>query len=265
MESQFSSLGALGALLMGITLGLFGAGGSILTVPILVFLFLYPPVLAAHYSLLVVGIVSAFGVLWQWREGKINWKGIAGFALPALLGMFLIKRLILPALPSTFQFWGLSFTLNQATLVVFSLLMISAAGSMIFLPTKEESGSGAAASLPLLGFVGAAIGLVTGFVGAGGGFLIVPALTFLAGLPIKEATRASLFLIAINSFWGFFVGTRDWGSVPFRSLFLLVGLALVGIIFGLWLQKRTSAHRLKPAFGVFVLVMGIYVLLSSSG
>lgn len=266
MEPQLLALGAAGAFAMGTTLGIFGAGGSILTVPILVYLLLYPPVLAAHYSLFIVGIVSAFGFFWQQNEGPVKWKKIAGFAVPALIGMFFIKRIILPALPETIRFSALSFTLNQATLVVFSVLMISAAASMIFLPIRERKNSAdyAYKSLPFLGIIGLAVGLVTGFVGAGGGFLIVPALIFLAKVSVKDATRASLFLIAINSIFGFLVGTRNWGSVPFGSLFLLVGFALIGIVSGLWLQKRIAAPKLKPAFGFFVLGMGIYVLFTSS-
>jgi len=265
MEPQLLVVGAMGALVMGITLGVFGAGGSILTVPILVYLLHYPPVLAAHYSLIIVGIVSAFGVFWQRNEGQVKWKKIAGFAVPALTGMFFIKRVILPALPDVIQFSAYSFTLNQATLAVFSILMISAATSMIFLPVKDSknSASNAHKSLLLLGIVGIAVGIVTGFVGAGGGFLIVPALIFLAGVSVKEATRASLFLIAINSIFGFLVGTRNWGSIPFGSLFLLVSLALFGIVSGLWLQKRIAASKLKPGFGFFVLAMGVYVLFTS--
>lgn len=265
MESQFPVLGALGALVMGASLGLFGAGGSILTVPILVYLFLYPPVLAAHYSLFVVGCVSAFGVFWQWREDNIHWAKIIGFAIPALFGMFVIKRLIIPALPQTIPLFAFSITLNQFILAVFAILMIAASLSMIFLPALNQSDSPETSppNLPLLALVGASIGLITGFVGAGGGFLIVPSLIFLARLSVKEATRASLFLISINSIFGFAAGTTNWPSVPFRSLLLLVAIALIGIVSGLWIQKRTAASKLKPAFGLFILATGFYILLTA--
>lgn len=247
---------------MGITLGVFGAGGSILTVPLLTFLFAYPPTLASHYSLLVVGVVSAAGVALQWFSGKFELKRAAEFAVPAMLGMFLVKKFLLPSLPPQFAVAGFSFTRDQLILGSFALVMMLAAGSMIFVKIGEEKRetSGGMKKVLLLGTVGILTGAVSGFVGAGGGFLIVPALVFLNGLPVKDASRASLLVIALNSLWGFFVGTQSWDSIPYLPLLLVIGFALFGMFVGSRIQDRLPSGRLKPAFGWFVLLMGAYIL-----
>lgn len=268
MEPHLLILGGFGALLMGITLGVFGAGGSILTVPILTFLLAYPPVLASHYSLFVVGVVSAAGVALHSRKGTLQISHAAKFAVPAMLGMLLVKKWLLPALPAVlFEGSVFSLTLNQFVLGAFAVFMILAAGSMIFVKLeneKPEARSGVGGTILLSG-TGILIGGVSGFVGAGGGFLIVPALVFLGGLPMKEASRASLFVIALNSLWGFVVGTQNWASIPFLPLLLVTVFSLAGLFLGLWIQERVHANRLKTGFGWFVLFMGIYVLIRSGG
>ncbi len=265
VEPQLLVLAGLGALLMGITLGVFGAGGSILTVPILTFLLAYPPVSASHYSLLIVGVVSTAGVALQWTKGSLQLKETAAFALSAMAGMLLVKTVVLPSLPTVISAGTFSVTLNQLILAVFALFMILAAGSMIFVKVKDERRStrrGARENI-LFFVTGFFTGGVSGFVGAGGGFLIVPALVFLGGLPVKEASRASLFIIALNSLWGFVVGTRNWAEIPFPPLLLVIAFALVGMFLGIWIQERIQAGKLKTAFGSFVLVMGIYILIRS--
>lgn len=268
VESQLVIIAALGALLMGITLGVFGAGGSILTVPILTFILSYPPVQATHYSLFVVGVVSAVGVALNWKSSSFETKKIVKFALPAMAGMYLVKKLLLPSLPLNFEILGgLSITLNQLILGSFAIFMILAAGSMIFVnPAHESHGNRSEPSNSIFLIAsGVSIGGVSGFVGAGGGFLIVPALVFLSGFPMKEASRASLFVIALNSLWGFVVGTKNWYSVPFPSLLLVIFLALVGMFLGLKIQSSMPASRLKVAFGYFVLLMGVYIFARSGG
>jgi uncharacterized membrane protein YfcA len=183
-----------------------------------------------------------------------------------MIGMFLVKKWLLPSLPPViYKGNNFSFTLNQLILAVFAVLMILAAGSMIFVKIsdeKQKARSGTRETI-LLGSTGIFTGAVSGFVGAGGGFLIVPALVFLGGLPVKEASRASLFVIALNSLWGFVVGTPLWSAIPFSPLLLVIGFALVGMVVGLWVQTRMHADRLKTAFGWFVLIMGIYILIRS--
>lgn len=252
---------------MGITLGTFGAGGSILTVPLLTFLLAYPPALASHYSLFIVGSVSFAGVVKQWSSGNFRLAGALKFAVPAMAGMFLVKKFILPAIPPVVSVGASqSITVDQLILGVFAVFMILAAGSMMFVKISNEQRehSGAMGEAMLLGGTGIVTGVVSGFVGAGGGFLIVPALVFLGGFPVKEASRASLLVIAINSIWGFVVGTPAWSAIPFFALLAIIAFALVGMLAGIWLQERVHADRLKPAFGAFVLGMGIYILIRSS-
>lgn len=263
MESQLSLASLAAAFVMGNTLGVFGAGGSILTMPILVYLLAMPPTLAAHYSLLIVGLVSAAGVARGWGSGGFKVKQAAEFAVPAMIGMLLVRRVIVPALPAEFTLAGIHFTLNQLTLLTFAVLMIAAAGSMLFVKVKDQGVDRAKRSLPLLISSGVATGMITGFVGAGGGFLIVPALVFIVKLPVKEATKASLFVIALNSLWGFAVGSSH-GEVKLTDILAIAGVAIVGMITGLLLQNKIPSERLKPAFGVFVLAMGGYILLHSS-
>lgn len=258
-------LGGIGAFLMGTSLGIFGAGGSILTVPLLVYIFGFNSLAATRYSLFVVGLVSAFGVLREWKSGSLDFLRILRFALPAMTGMFLVRNYILPSLPSNLVLPGLGeIRLDAFILVVFAFFMITAALSMLFARiTDQSTRTENLLQKTVLAAVGFLIGLLTGFLGAGGGFLIVPALVFGARFSVKEATRASLFVIMLNSIWGFFSSKETLADVPWVLLTYIVGLALVGMLLGLTLRARIPAEKLKPAFGVFVLLMGIYVLARS--
>lgn len=266
MEPQLALLTGFISFLMGITLGVFGAGGSILTVPILVYLLHYPPTEATHYSLLVVGIVSAVGVTRQWSKSSFRLGHAAVFAFPAMIAMYLVKKVVLPSIPERIEIGALiTFTNNQLVMAAFAVVMMLAAVSMILGKGSSVDGENETGQKKkvLLALTGLAVGAVSGFVGAGGGFLIVPALIFFGGFPIKEASQASLFVIAVNSLWGFAVGTAAWATIPYQTLFGIIALAIVGMMIGLRLQARLPAERLKPAFGYFVLLMGTYILLSS--
>lgn len=258
MESQTYFLGGVGAIAMGLTLGIFGAGGSILTVPLLVYLLGYAPSLATHYSLFVVGIVSAFGVSREWQSGSLPFRPIVWFAFPAMVGMFVTRKILLPALPQTIEFPGSYFvSLDSVTMATFAVFMMAASLSLLFLKI-EENESAASNSFALL-VAGLFIGLATGFVGAGGGFLIVPALVFFGNFSLKNAARASLVVIMANSLWGFFSSALGV-EIPWSSLLLVSGLAAGGMFFGIKVRARLPAEKLKPLFGVFVFFMGSYVL-----
>lgn len=266
MESQLYLLGGLGALFMGAMLGLFGAGGSILTVPLLVFIFLIPAKLASHYSLFIVGLVSGFGMLRDRKGSALPFSHLIWFALPAMLGMFIMRNWILPQLPGSFTF-GANFQipLDKFILFVFGLFMLAASFSMLFVKIKEKdlNAPKSKSELFLLSLTGLLIGLSTGFVGAGGGFLIVPALVFFARFSVAEATRTSLFLIMLNSLWGFFTSRSDWSLIPWMLLLYVVIVALGGMMIGQFLRNKSNPAKLKPAFGIFVLLMGSYVIWKS--
>lgn len=257
-------LGYVGALCIGLVLGLTGGGGSILTVPILVYILALSPVTATAYSLFVVGVSSSFGALKNIQRGLVNFKSSLIFALPAVLGVFSMRKFVIPAIPENI-YTGSNFIITKdiAIMVFFAILMLATSISMIVdrskllgeLPEQENSGNLNYTSLILLGLL---TGCVTGAVGAGGGFIIVPILVLLAKLPMKKAAATSLFIMAINSLLGF---TGDLGNIDINWQFLLIfaSIAVLGIFLGIYLSNFIDGKKLKKAFGWFVLVMGIYI------
>ncbi len=264
-------LGFVGALIIGLVLGLTGGGGSILTVPVFVYILHINPVTATAYSLFVVGSSSAVGAIDNFNKGRIDFKCSLIFALPAVISIFSTRKYLLPAIPHHIANFG-SFELTKDLMIMsfFAILMLVASASMILKKKKEcvdcenepkESNNG------LMILLGALTGLVTGLVGAGGGFIIVPILVFLAGLNMKEAVGTSLFIIAINSIIGF-LGDLGHLNVDWFFLLLFTIISIVGIFFGIYLSRFINSQKLKKAFGWMVLIMGIYILymeLSGSG
>jgi len=256
---MIEAIGWIGILIMGLTLGLMGGGGSILTVPILVYFFSIPPVNATSYSLAIVGVAALFAVISYFKAGLIEFKVALFFVPPALLGILFSRRILLPALPEEFSLLGFPLTKSVFIMAVFAVVMLLAATFMIKgrKETTQERGSLTSKGLILIGIEGTLVGIVTGFVGAGGGFLIVPSLVALAHLPIKRAVATSLLIIAVNSISGF-LGDSTLFDPNTRWGFLLAVLALsaIGIVIGTKLNKHVSANILKPGFGWFTLIMG---------
>lgn len=258
-------LGYIGAILMGLSLGLIGGGGSILTVPILVYLFMVEPVLATAYSLFIVGLTSLVGSLSHMRMGNIHWRTAIVFGIPSILAVYATRAWLVPAIPDPILHIG-SFTLSKpiGILILFALIMVAAAYSMIRKPKAKgaEAGGGGevAFNYPLILGEGIVVGTITGIVGAGGGFLIIPALVLLAKLPMKQAVGTSLIIIAAKSLIGFTGDLKGGEVIDWNFLLLFSGIAVVGIIAGSLLSKRIPNEKLKPAFGWFVLVMGIYII-----
>lgn len=261
-------LGYIGAVCIGLVLGLTGGGGSILTVPILVYLLAEDPVIATGYSLFIVGISSAFGAFRNIQKKMVSFSTSLIFAVPALLSVFSTRKFLVPALPDTlFEIGNFTLTKDIAIMVFFAVLMLAASISMI--RGKKNKGDTEAAkdqkpNYPLLIILGAFTGLVTGIVGAGGGFIIVPILVLLAGLPMKRAVATSLFIIAINSLIGFL---GDVSNIDIEWTFLLSfsALAVVGIFTGIYLNRFIDGKKLKKAFGWFVLIMAIIILIKEMG
>ncbi len=255
-------IGYLASIIMGLTLGLIGGGGSILTVPILVYLFEIDPVLSTAYSLFVVGLTSAIGSVSHFRKGNVDLKTAIIFGIPSIVGVYSVRKWVVPAIPDpVFTLAGTEITKGIFVMVLFAILMLLASVSMIRKPknvngeTKEKK-----FNFPLIFIEGLVVGGITGLVGAGGGFLIIPALVLLAGLPMKQAVGTSLMIIALKSLLGF---TGDLGSgLPIDYTFMLIfsAFAMVGILIGSYLTRYVSNEKLKPAFGWFVLVMGVYIL-----
>ncbi|MFL0354588.1 sulfite exporter TauE/SafE family protein [Xanthomarina sp. GH4-25] len=256
-----SILGYFGALLIGVVLGLIGGGGSILTVPILVYLFFLNPITATAYSLFVVGTSSAFGALKNIQKQQVNFKVAVIFSIPAFTVVYLTRRFILPAIPENlFVINDFIFTKNIAIMMLFAIIMLFAAKTMLTEKTVSNK-----IQVPkelnyvLIFFQAILIGLFTGLVGAGGGFIIIPALILLADLPMKKAVGTSLLIIAINSLIGF---TGDFGHLDIDWLFLLkfTAISVIGIFTGSYLSNFIEGKKLKKGFGWFVLIMGFFIL-----
>jgi uncharacterized protein len=256
-------IGYVAAVIMGLSLGLIGGGGSILTVPILVYLFGVNPVISTAYSLFVVGLTSAVGSLSHFKKGNVHLKTALIFGVPSIIAVYLVRKFVVPAIPDEIFSTG-SFVLTKSVgvLVLFAILMLLASYSMIRKkkPDESKTESEPTYNYPLIFIEGLLVGGVTGLVGAGGGFLIIPALVLLAKLPMKQAVGTSLLIIALKSLIGF---TGDLGSgleIDYTFMLIFSAFAMVGIVIGSYLTKYIPNEKLKPAFGWFVLVMGVYIL-----
>lgn len=252
-------IGYILAIFVGISLGLIGGGGAILTVPILVYLFAIKPELATTYSLFIVGISSLIGSIKHYKQGNLKINTALSFGLPALLSLLTIRKIILPKIPQQlFQVNTIVITKNILLMVVFAVLMIAASISMIR-KTKAKKTEHQTQQSKLI-FYGLLVGIVTGFLGAGGGFLIIPALIFFANLEMKQAVGTSLLIIASNALIGFAGDMINGVVVDFRLLFSFSLLAITGIFIGTYFSKKINGNTLKPAFGWFVLAMGLYII-----
>ncbi|HVW96240.1 MAG TPA: sulfite exporter TauE/SafE family protein [Mucilaginibacter sp.] len=254
----------LASALIGISLGLIGGGGSIMTVPVLVYLFGVNPLMATSYSLFIVGSTSLVGAVNNYRKGLIHIKTALLFGLSSISTVFLTRKFIIPSIPEHIARIGaFDLTGNILTMVLFAVLMITAATTMIRNGEKNETvaiSEEKKLNIPRLLLYGIAIGMATGILGAGGGFLLIPALVLLVGLPIREAIGTSLLIIAMNSLIGF---TGDLGHflINWVFLFKITAIAVAGIFFGGFLSKKTDGAKLKKGFGWFVLVMGAYIII----
>jgi uncharacterized membrane protein YfcA len=259
-------LGYFAAIFIGLSLGIMGGGGSILTVPVLVYLMGVSPVLSTAYSLFVVGSTAVVGAARYARKGLVSLRTAVVFLMPSLLAVFAVRKVLLPAIPhELFRVGSILFTKDLLVLVAFAGLMVAAAASMIRSRQaeqvlNEELHAPHAVNYPLMLGIGLVVGTLTGFVGAGGGFLIIPALVLGARLPMKLAVGTSLAIIALNSLIGF-VGDLSAGT-PIAWPFLLgfLAFALGGIVLGTYLARFIPGAMLKPAFGWFTLAMGSFIL-----
>ncbi len=253
-------LGFLSSILMGMVLGLIGGGGSILTVPILVYLFAQTPTLATGSSLFVVGFTAFAGAVGFIKTGTVRLKESVFFAAPSILGVLGARKILFPLIPQQIRLLdGVVLSRDILLMIVFAVLMLTASLKML-------RASGAAvkrvpeSSYSRLAFQGFFVGLVTGFIGAGGGFLIVPALVFVLGFKMQEAVGTSLLIIAGNSLVGFLVAMDTIEGLRWDILLPVTALAIAGMFLGKRFQGSFSESHLKRAFGIFVLVVGSFIL-----
>lgn len=256
-------LGYIASALIGLSLGLIGGGGSILTVPVMVYLFGVQPLLATSYSLFIVGSTSLIGSFSNFQKGLVNLKASLSFGLASVITVFATRKFLMPVIPKEIiTIRGFTVTEPFLTMVLFGLLMLVASISMI--RDKNDTGPEEECSernklFKLLGY-GLGIGLVTGLLGAGGGFLLIPALVFLVKLPMKKAVGTSLTIIAMNSLFGF-AGDLGHFNIDWTFLLTITAIAVAGIFIGGLLSKKIPGEKLKRGFGWFVLAMGIYIII----
>ncbi|MGB0980970.1 MAG: sulfite exporter TauE/SafE family protein [Winogradskyella sp.] len=255
--------GYFGALIVGLILGLIGGGGSILTVPILVYILNFSPIVATAYSLFVVGSTATIGTIKNLKTKAIDFKTAVIFAIPSIVSIYFTRSVIIPNLPKII-FSSEAFKLSNALFIMllFAFIMVVSGLSMVSSKhkiDKPKTTSYHTTLYILIIFLAIAIGILAGLVGAGGGFLIVPALVLLLKMPIKKAVSTSLFIIAIQSFTGF-LGDINHIDIDWYFLLKFTSLSILGIFIGLTLAKRISPQKMKKGFGYFTIIMGVYII-----
>ncbi|GAB3897736.1 sulfite exporter TauE/SafE family protein [Larkinella knui] len=262
--SSHEILGFAASILIGITLGLIGGGGSILTLPVLVYLLGITPTVSTTYSLFVVGTTSLVGaVRYSWQR-LVHYRAALAFSLPSFVAVSLTRTYLVPAIPDpVFSTPAFYLPKNVAIMVVFALVMLAASGTMIRDRQTESDGSRGRISPQLLAAEGVLVGMLTGVVGAGGGFLIIPSLVLLAHLPIKMAVGTSLLIISANSLIGFLSGLA-FETIDWRFLLAFTALSVIGILLGTYLTRFVSGPKLKTIFGWFVFATGVYILVKET-
>jgi uncharacterized membrane protein YfcA len=255
-------VGYIMAVLIGLLLGLTGGGGSILTVPVLVYLMSVDPVLATTYSLFIVGLTSLVGGTRAYINKLVDFRSVSLFGIPSILTVFIARHFILPRIPDLLFTLG-SFQVKKGgfLMMLFAMLMLLAAISMMRhddVKATDHPINSQDKTLSLL-IPGLLIGLITGLLGAGGGFLIIPALVLLIHLPMKTAVGTSLLIIAINSLFGFVFSLGQF-TLNWTLLLSFSALAIAGVFAGSQLAIRMDSNSLKKWFGWFVLTMSLYIL-----
>jgi uncharacterized membrane protein YfcA len=255
--------GYLAAALIGVSLGLIGSGGSIITIPVLVYLFHIEPMQATAYSLFIVGTTSMVGGIRSTALKTVDFKSALLFSLPSTLAVYLTRHFLLPHIPSHLASIGdFMLTRDMALMLFFSIVMVLAAVRMIRDKPREEKEIAMSPRrfgiIMLQGFI---VGIVTGIVGAGGGFLIIPALVLLVGLPMKKAVGTSLIVIAVNSLVGFMGDMHLVHEIDFQLMIILSALAISGVFAGTFLSRFINGRNLKSGFGWFALTMAFFIMI----
>jgi len=254
--------GYISALVIGISLGLIGGGGSILAVPVLAYLFSVNEKVATAYSLFIVGSSALVGGVKQHFKGYVDWRTAIVFGVPAIIGVTIVRYYVVPAIPDVlFTVNNFEFTRRMTMFGLFAVLMFPAAFSMLK-TTKgnmPDTTKTVKYNYPLILVEGLLVGAITGLIGAGGGFLIIPALVILANVEMKIAIGTSLIIIAVKSLIGFFLGDALIMDVDWQFLIIFTMLSFVGVFIGSYLSNFINGEKLKKGFGYFIFVMAIFI------
>lgn len=265
------------AIVVGLLLGLLGGGGSILALPIFVYLFGINPILATTYSLFVIGVSSLFGTYKCVKSNSINYNALIYFGFSSVISILLTRIYLIDLIPESIFLFGLELSKGKVVLIFFSLIMLGAGYSMIFVDnqkiddTKNEIencetndkviGNSKIKNIFSLSFQGLIDGAITGIVGAGGGFLIVPALVFVSKLDIRIAISTSLAIISLKTIIGFLGSVNKSPNIDYVFLSVFTFLAILGMVIGIKLSNKINPNALKKYFGIFVIICAIYILL----
>ena len=257
-------IGYIASIFIGISLGLIGGGGSILTVPVLVYLFGIGAEMSTAYSLFIVGSTALVGGVRNASLGNVNYKTAVVFTIPAFIAVYATRAYLVPAIPYEIMTVGTYvLTKDIAIMVFFALVMLAASVSMIRNKREEEEDEDATPqfNIPAILLEGTLVGVLTGIVGAGGGFLIIPALVLFAKLPMKKAVGTSLLIIAAKSLIGFIGDVQRYGDqIDWTLLLTVTAIAVFGIFVGIYLNNFIDGKKLKKGFGFFVLLMAVYII-----
>lgn len=255
-------LGYILAVFVGITLGMLGSGGSILSVPILVYVMGIEPTLATAYSLFVIGTTSLVGGIHKAKQKLVDFYKVVLFGIPAVISVFVTRKLIVPKIPEIIvELEGFTLSKSILIMVVFAIVMIFASLRMIK-PLKEKIiYKEVKFDYFKIALMGILIGIISGFVGAGGGFLIVPTLLFFANTPMKMAVGTSLFIVSAQSLIGFTGDIMSNQIIDWKLLEYFTLASIIGIFIGNFMAKKADDEKLKTSFGWFVLAMGIYIII----
>lgn len=249
--------------LTGVSLGLLGAGGSILGVPILVYLLSVPPVEATGYSLVLVGATALVGAFRMIRSGYAHPRMAWRFGAPSILGVYLSRRVVFPAVPDpVFNLGAVVVSKDTFVMVIFAAFMAVAAVKMVRTGKKadvDEFHPHHYVPGYVIALAGLGVGVLTGFVGAGGGFLVLPVLVLKGGLPIRMAIGTSLLIIAAKSLLGFVGEIQARDAIDYLFIATILAPAFVGIYAGTWLNRRVSATGIKKGFGYFLLLVCVVI------
>jgi uncharacterized membrane protein YfcA len=259
---ELEIIGYITAILVGLSLGLIGGGGSILTLPILVYIFgIDAGTTAPAYSLFIVGSASLIGASIKYKEGLVDLKTAIIFGIPTIIAIYFTRNNIVPAIPhELFTLSNITFTKPMLVMVLLAILMILASVVMIKGRKDVAQNQPQKFNYPIILIEGLFVGTVTGLVGAGGGFIIIPALIILSNLPMKKAVGTSLAIIVMNSCFGF-LGSVDTIEIDWQLLLIFTAFSIAGIFIGNQLSHKIDGSKLKKGFGWFVLFMGTFILI----
>lgn len=252
-------LGYAGAILTGVVLGLLGGGGALFSIPVLVYLFHIPPAVATGYSFFLIGVTATFGVAQNVRKQLINYSVALYYGVPSVLTVFVVRKFVIHQLPDIIlQGGGISISKDFLILTLLSLMMLLA-GYRMAIDSNRTQDKPHQNNYPLLALIAIGGGFFLGLVGAGGGFLMTPALIYFAGLDMRKALATSLLLVMVNSFIGFL---GDVGASPHwdaRFLFKFSCFSLLGMALGMYLLQYIDVIKLKKYFGWLMLCIGVLI------